>query len=134
MRKSFRLLIAILMVVAAMPLLALRGATAAPANNVSATPQSQSEGRGQPEKFRRSGKPVKDHYIVVLKSETPGEEVEAVADELRGRHGGVTKHIYSHAIKGFSIEMTEAAALALSRDPRVEYVQEDARVLGRWWH
>jgi subtilisin family serine protease len=89
-----------------------------------ASPATPAQEKG--EKFRRSGKPVRDHYIVVLKPETPSEEVEAVTNELLGKHGGTTRHVYTHAIKGFSIEMPEAAAIALSRDPKVEYVEEDA--------
>jgi len=118
MKNSLRLLLAMLLVAVAVPFVAsFRGSAAQ--GNASLSIQ------GQAEKFRRSGKPVRDHYIVVLKRETPSEEVEAITNELLARHGGTTRYIYKHAIKGFSIEIPEAAAMALSRDPKVEYVQED---------
>src|SRR6185295_11818544 len=39
---------------------------------------------------------------------------------------GRKKHVYAHAISGFSAEMSEEDALALSRDPRVRFVEEDS--------
>jgi aqualysin 1 len=39
---------------------------------------------------------------------------------------GRVKDVYTHAINGFSAEMTEADALALSNDPRVRFVEEDS--------
>jgi subtilisin family serine protease len=117
MNNTLRLLLAILLLAVAVPVIAWQS-SAAQGN----APQSQEKD----EKFRRSGKPVRDHYIVVLKPETPSEEVEAVTNELLAKHGGTTRYIYTHAIKGFSIELPEAAAIALSRDPKVEYVEEDA--------
>ena len=42
--------------------------------------------------------------------------------------GGKVGFIYETALVGFSIELpNEAAALAISRSPRVKYVEEDAR-------
>ncbi|MGH9935506.1 MAG: S8 family peptidase, partial [Blastocatellia bacterium] len=35
---------------------------------------------------------------------------------------------YKHALNGYAMEMTEAQALALSQDPRVAYVEEDAEI------
>jgi len=120
MKNSLRLLLAITLLAVAVPFFAWQDSAA----QGNASPATPSQGKG--EKFRRSGKPVRDHYIVVLKPETPSEEVEAVTNELLGKHGGTTRHVYTHAIKGFSIEMPEAGAIALSRDPKVEYVEEDA--------
>ncbi|HEX7956947.1 MAG TPA: S8 family serine peptidase, partial [Pyrinomonadaceae bacterium] len=34
-------------------------------------------------------------------------------------------HVYSHALKGFAVTLPAAAAAALSRDPRVAYVEEE---------
>ena len=119
MKTSLRLLIALLLVAAAMPIIAWHRGSAAQNNN------QQKEER---EKFRRSAKPIRDRYIVVLKSETPSDEVEATANELLAKHGGNVDHIYTHAIKGFSIQLPEAAAIALSRNPKVEYVEEDGEI------
>ena len=120
MKNSLRLLLAIMLLALVVPFIAWQDSAA----QGNASPATPSQGKG--EKFRRSGTPVRDHYIVVLKPETPSEEVEAVTNELLGKHGGTTRHVYTHAIKGFSIQMPEAAAIALSRDPKVEYVEEDA--------
>ena len=114
MKASLRLTIALLLVAAAMPLIAWHRGSAAQGN----APEK--------EKFHRAAKPVRDRYIVVLKRETPSEEVEATTNELLAQHGGNVNHIYTHAIKGFSIQMPEAAAIALSRNPKVEYVEEDS--------
>jgi hypothetical protein len=71
---------------------------------------------------------LRDQYIVVLKHDTRAEDVEFVANQLLARHQGTTRSVYRHTIKGFSIQMPEAAAIALSREPAVEYVQEDGVV------
>lgn len=89
---------------------------------------SGGQGHAQKDKFRRSQKAVPNHYIVVLKDEVTKDEVPSLASQLALTHGGVTGHIYQHAIKGFSIQLPEAAALALSKNPVVDYVEEDGVV------
>ncbi len=85
-------------------------------------------------KFRKSERAIADHYIVVLKEDLPdgdvaskaaAQDVASVAVDLAGFHGGFPRHVYQHALKGFSVQLTEEAAVALSQDPRVEYVEED---------
>ena len=50
-----------------------------------------------------------------------------VADSFAQRHGGRVGFIYETALVGFSIELpNEVAAIAISRSPRVKYVEEDA--------
>lgn len=115
MKNSLRLILAMSLVTVVVPLIAWHRGSAAQA------PATQA----QADKFRRAAKPVHDRYIVVLKRETPGDEVEATANELTAKHGGNVDHIYTHAIKGFSMQTSEAAAMALSRNPKVEYVEED---------
>jgi subtilisin family serine protease len=77
-------------------------------------------------KFRRSQQAIHNQYVVVLKDEV--EDVPSLASRLALAHGGVTRHIYQHALKGFSIQLPEAAAIALSNNPRVDYVAEDGPV------
>ena len=124
--RSLRLFIALLLCAMAVPLVMWRSSSAASET----APQSSSQSQNNPDdkKFHRSGKPIRDQYIVVLKRDTPGEQVEAITNELLAKHGGTTRYIYEHAIKGFSIQLAEPAAIALSRDPRVEYVEEDGEV------
>jgi len=79
-------------------------------------------------KFRRSQKAIPNQYVVVLKDEVAKEDVPSVASQLALAHGGVSRFIYQHAIKGFSVQLPEAAAIALSKNPQVDYVAEDGQV------
>lgn len=117
-----RLLITLFLIAAAVPLVTLQDGNAAADQQQS---QSHSSGNAPENKFRRVGKPLRDQYIVVLKDNTRPEDVEFVANQLLARHHGNTRSVYRHTIKGFSIQMTEAAAMALSEEPAVAYVQED---------
>lgn len=68
--------------------------------------------------------PVPGQYIVVLKD--PMVDVHAVAAAVALQHGGIVGHVYEHALRGFSVRMSAAAAEALSRNPTVAWVEEDA--------
>ncbi len=89
---------------------------------------AQGQGRASQAKFRRSEKAILNQYVVVLKDSIAQDDIATVAKELARIHGGKIKHVYEHALKGFALRLPEAAAVALSQDPRVEYVQEDAEV------
>ena len=75
-----------------------------------------------------------NEYIVVLSDDILPQNVSATAHALANAHGGVIKHTYSTALKGFSVRLPEAAAIALSNDPRVLYVEENgtATVAQTW--
>jgi len=124
--SKLRLIITLLFITAAGALAALYGGSASSA--AQSQSQSQSQGHGPDNKFRRAKKPVHGQYIVVLKDDTRPEDVEFVANQLLAKHQGNTRSVYRHTIKGFSIQMSEEAAEALSREPAVEYVQEDGVV------
>lgn len=70
---------------------------------------------------------VKGEYIVVLKDDTPFDRVPLIAQGLAKTHGGQLDHVWQHAIKGFFIRLPEQAATALSHDPDVDYVEENAQ-------
>jgi subtilisin family serine protease len=81
---------------------------------------------------RHQGRNIPNSYIVVLDQDpsgAAGDVVQAATDAdlviLSTTSGRVTQ-VYAHAINGFAAEMTEADALALSRDPRVRFVEEDS--------
>ncbi|HEU4766061.1 MAG TPA: protease inhibitor I9 family protein, partial [Pyrinomonadaceae bacterium] len=81
-------------------------------------------------KFRRmrSDKRIPNQYIVALNDnvgDVEGEAVRLSRDFGGDRNGG---HTYRHAIKGFSVRMSEQQALRLANDPRVEFVEEDGVV------
>lgn len=78
-------------------------------------------------KFRRTEKKIKDQYIVVLNDDLLGQGVDAVAHEMSAIHGGNIKHIYKNSINGFSVKLSEHAAITLSNDPRVQWVEEDGK-------
>jgi N-acetylneuraminic acid mutarotase len=72
---------------------------------------------------RKSGEPIPGQYIVVFRGGP--RDVHSVAKALVGKHAGKLKHTYHAALKGMSIQLSEAAATALSQDPAVEYVEQD---------
>ncbi len=92
--------------------------------------RAQEQSRQPAGKFLKSqgANAVRDQYLVMLRDHIPESEVARIAAELARRHGGVTRRIYVHSPKGFSVNMPEAAALALSRDPRIDLVEEDGWV------
>ena len=124
-----RLFVALFLAVATVPFVAINGRTA-PANNQSNSIQQPAQPTDDESisRFHKTAKPVKDQYIVVLQNDTSEQDVKSLAREFAHRYSGTTQHIYTHAIKGFSIQMPEAAAIALSRNPQVAYVEEDGVV------
>src|SRR5207253_4923438 len=60
-------------------------------------------------------------YIVVLKGSVANPA--AVAQEHAARFGGSVTHVYSHALKGYSLTLPAAAAGRIAADPRVDYVE-----------
>ncbi|HEX8117710.1 MAG TPA: S8 family peptidase, partial [Pyrinomonadaceae bacterium] len=94
-------------------------------------------GRGQArqrqDKFRRSARPLAGRYVVMFDDEEVGPRGEnsrapEFAAEIAARHGARVLKVFRRLGQGFSAEMSEEAAVALSRDPRVLYVEEDGEV------
>lgn len=78
-------------------------------------------------KFLRAGAgKVANEYIVAFDDDVLPDEVPELARQLAAAHGGRADKAWSHAFKGFFVVMTEARAQALSRSPRVKYVEENA--------
>jgi len=76
--------------------------------------------------IRATAAPVPGSYIVTL---APGTgDVASVAADLAGRYDGRLGYIYRFALRGFSLRMSEQAALALSNNPRVASVEQDGVV------
>ncbi|HYP01059.1 MAG TPA: S8 family peptidase, partial [Pyrinomonadaceae bacterium] len=80
--------------------------------------------------MRRNAAAITDSYIVVFKDSVPQGRVDAFAAQLAREHGGKLGFTYRYALRGFSVEMGEAQAVALSRNPQIEYVEEDVLVEG----
>lgn len=84
---------------------------------------------GQSSKLKRSANPVPGRYIVVLNNDamrSEGQEAPEAAAELTAKYGGAVAKVFRNAVQGFSVEMTEKAAHALSNDPNVLFVEEDS--------
>ena len=117
MKRLFATLAAILVLCAAATL------TNTPASN----------GQGQKSKIKKKARPVAGQYIVTLKEYAAlpygeGSFAPTMARNLVAPHGGRVKHVFKHALLGFSAELTPEAAEALANDPSVESVEEDGIV------
>jgi subtilisin family serine protease len=78
----------------------------------------------------RAAAPVHGRYIVKLNEDSVarnamGPQVKALGQYLTNVYGGSVKDVYSDAIKGFVVEMTEKQALEMNSDPGVEMIEED---------
>lgn len=71
-------------------------------------------------------RPIENQYIVVFKSDVT--QSAALAAQLTQQHGGQVLHTYTNAIKGFAARLPGAAVAALSNNPNVDYVEQDATV------
>ncbi|MGD9590041.1 MAG: S8 family serine peptidase [Pyrinomonadaceae bacterium] len=90
-----------------------------------------SETEGRTSKLKRSANPVPNRYIVALNADamrSEGEEAPDAAARLTAKYGGAVDKVFRNAIQGFSVEMTEKAAHALSSDPNVLFVEEDSYI------
>lgn len=65
----------------------------------------------------------------LLNDDGPGTRDYAVAlgrmHEIMRTASGIATNVYAFALDGFSAQMSEDEALALSQDPRVRFVEED---------
>ncbi len=96
---------------------------------LSIAPQSASAQKTA--KFRRADKAVPGQYIVVLKESyldkaAAEPSVKSNSEYLGYVYGGKVKNTFARAIPGFVSVMSERQAMALSRDQRVAYVEQDS--------
>lgn len=82
--------------------------------------------RGPPRSARAAGEKIPGRYIVRLRDDV--SDIVPTAIAIASAHGGTVRRIYTHAIKGFSAQIPDAAAAALARHPQVRYVEQDQRV------
>lgn len=82
-------------------------------------------GGAQGSKFFHTQDAIPNQYIVVLKSDTDPSLIESTTESLAEAYGGKVRFIYEYALKGFSVTMSEATAMSLSEDSRVEFVEEN---------
>ncbi len=70
---------------------------------------------------------IENEYIVVLEDDVLPQQVPVFARQIAGAHNLRAEKVWEHAIKAFFVHMSEAQAEALSRNPLVKYVEENAR-------
>ena len=91
-------------------------------------PEQAMGGQERAKLHRKADGAIPNQYIVVLDQDADGDVVATnrkVEALLNGR-GRVPDAVWAHALKGFSVQMTEEEALALAEDPDVAYVEEDS--------
>lgn len=84
-------------------------------------------------KLKKTKGSIADRYIVILNEDTNENlkfpsETENLSEKLITKYGGKVDQLFKHTIKGYSVEMSAAAAARLSLDERVKYVEEDVEV------
>ena len=105
--------------------------TATQGRNYAVEPKAE---RAPQAKYLSKGKDaIPDQYIVVLEDWAAGQKGDfsqagELADLLTSVYGGAKGHVYKHALNGFSVRMPAAAAMLLSQDARVAYVEEDGQM------
>jgi hypothetical protein len=103
-------------------------------------PAKPQESQARQTKFIKHKNAIPNSYIVVLNDdvvagnstlEVRRAAVTAIAASHAKAYRGKVGYIYETALKGYSIELPdEAAAIALSQNPQVRWVEEDMR--GEW--
>jgi subtilisin family serine protease len=78
---------------------------------------------------------IKNQYVVVFDDAVVGapsdaSQAEELADAMVATYGGRVLQKYKHALNGFSARLTDAQAAAMSQDPLVDFVEQDAQVSG----
>lgn len=93
-------------------------------------PEIRVEGQEQKGKILRSEEKIPNRYIVVFEEWAAGalgegSNAEALSREFGAVYEGKVDRVFKHALNGFSVEMNEKQAEAMSRDPRIKYIEED---------
>ena len=70
---------------------------------------------------------IPGQYIVVLNDDqTPRANVRPVVADLARQSGARVTHVFENTIHGFAASMSATAAAALTRNPRVRYIEQDS--------
>jgi subtilisin family serine protease len=70
---------------------------------------------------------IENEYIVVLEDDVLPEQVSELSRQAAGALDLRAEKVWQHAIKGFFVRMSEAQAEALSQNPNVKYIEENAQ-------
>ncbi|HVF57307.1 MAG TPA: S8 family peptidase [Pyrinomonadaceae bacterium] len=123
MKKIFALFVTI-----ALSLITLTTSSVQGRNPVQDKPNGNQEAGA---KFHSKGeRAIPGQYIVVFEEWATGQAgrfsmAKEAADLMVSIYGGSVRHVYKNALNGYAARMSKEAALALSQDPRVAFVEED---------
>src|SRR5918999_4225202 len=70
-----------------------------------------------------AGAKIPGQYIVRLRDDV--QDVAGLAMQIADANGGTIRYLYTHAIKGFAVNIPDAAAAAIARHSSVLYVEQD---------
>jgi subtilisin family serine protease len=84
-----------------------------------------------PKLLRRGPRAIPNRYIVVLDQDAAGAAGDTMltaklTQDVLQVFGREPEFVYSKALNGFAVLMTEGEAAAMSQDPRVAFVEEDS--------
>ena len=69
---------------------------------------------------------VPGRYICVFKSTIARNDVRGVATRVAQKHEGQVDHVYTNALKGFSLNISDTAvALLIKNSPEIAYCEQD---------
>jgi subtilisin family serine protease len=71
--------------------------------------------------------PIPGRYIVVFKNNVTN--VSSLAAAISSRHQSTIAHVYTSAIKGVALALSDAEAQAMRSDPNVAFVEQDQTVV-----
>ncbi|HVL91254.1 MAG TPA: S8 family serine peptidase [Actinomycetota bacterium] len=91
---------------------------------IAAAPARSASGRA----ITPADEPIANSYIVTLAGSPAGDRVPSVARTLTTRFGGTVARTYRHALKGFSLRTSAAAARAMAASPLVAAIEQDGVV------
>jgi len=82
-------------------------------------------GASRAEPRSQSHSSARDQYIVQFADELVASRVPDLAREVAAQHGLTLRHIYSHALKGFSATIPLTKLSQLRSDPRIKLIEPD---------
>jgi hypothetical protein len=68
-------------------------------------------------KFLTVSRAVGNQYIVVLKHDSLNPNINVLASQFANSYGGSVRHVYQHALRGFSVGMSKTALLLSAKTP-----------------
>ncbi|HYI07777.1 MAG TPA: hypothetical protein VEK57_01795 [Thermoanaerobaculia bacterium] len=83
------------------------------------------EGKGR---IVRSEGAIRNQYIVVLQPHVAKKDVRGIAEMMINAHGGKIRLVLDNAAQIFTVEMNEHQAEAMSHNPHVLQIEENAPV------